>query len=479
MRNHPLGEVIGKRYILVFIVPKEVIFGVQHIYLGELNTVLSFIQRFVTRGMRVFLLVWFGQMISLIGSGLTGFALGIWVYQRTGSATQFALIYLFAMLPQILMSPIAGALVDRWNRRWAMILSDTGAAVSTLAIALLAFTEYLEIWHIYLAVAISSTFSAFQWPAYSAAITLLVPKRHFARVSGMTQLGQAVAHIISPVLGGILLVTIQLQGVILLDLVTFIFALVTLLLVRFPEVKTTVAESAKKNGLLREIWYGWHYLKDRPGLLGLLILFAINNFVQGIVTTLFTPFALSFTSVTVLGTFLSIGGLGMLMGSLVMSTWGGPKRLIYGVFGFLLLEGVCILMTGLPPVFPILAVLIFIYFFSVPFFVGCKQAILQRKVAPEVQGRVFAMERMIAWSFLPLAYLVAGPLADYVFEPLMTPNGYLAGSLGPIIGVGQGRGIALLFIMMGALIILATIVAYQSPRLRRVEDELPDAVADS
>jgi len=440
---------------------------------------LSMIQRRIEPGIRVFILVWFGQLISLTGSGITGFALGIWVYQRTGSATQFALISLFVMLPSILMSPLAGALVDRWNRRWAMILSDTGAAMSTLAIALLVMTDNLEIWHIYLATAITSTFSAFQWPAYSAAITLLVPKQHFGRASGMTQLAEAVAQLISPVLGGVLLVTIQLQGVILLDLATFLVALVILLLVRFPDVKTTVVKQVVKSGLLHEAAYGWHYIMARPGLLGLLILFAASNFLVGIVSVLITPLALSFTSVTVLGTILSIGGIGMLMGSLVMSTWGGPQRLIYGVFGFQLLGGMCILTAGLHTIVPFLAISAFLFFFSLPIINSCSQAIWQKKVAPDVQGRVFAMRRMIAWSSLPLAYLVAGPLADYVFEPLlMTPHSYLANSIGQIIGVGPGRGIGLLFMVMGTLTLLATVVAFQYPRLRRVEDELPDVVAD-
>jgi MFS family permease len=145
--------------------------------------------------MRTFVLVWVGQLISLLGTHLTGFALGVWVFQRTGSVTQFALISVCTTLPGIIISPLAGALVDRWERRWAMILSDSGAGLSTLVIALLLLSNHLEIWHIYIATAVGSIFNAFQWPAYTAAITLLVPKRHLGRASGMTQLGEAVALI--------------------------------------------------------------------------------------------------------------------------------------------------------------------------------------------------------------------------------------------------------------------------------------------
>ena len=143
--------------------------------------------------MRIFTLIWFGQLISFIGFGLTRFALGVWVYRNTGSVTQFALISLFAILPSILLSPLVGVLVDRWNRRTCMILSDAGAGLSTLAIVLLLLVGRLEVWHIYLVVAVSSTFNAFQWPAYAAATTMLVPKQHLGRASGMVQLAEAIA----------------------------------------------------------------------------------------------------------------------------------------------------------------------------------------------------------------------------------------------------------------------------------------------
>ena len=435
-------------------------------------------QRTVACGMRVFFLIWFGQLVSLIGSGLTSFALGVWVYQRTGSVTQFALISLSTTLPLIAISPLAGALIDRWNRRWSMIISDSGAGLSSLAIALLLAVGHLEIWHIYLATAVSSSFSAFQWPAYTATTTLLVPKQHLSRASGITQLGGAAARLISPVLAGVLLVTIQLKGVILLDFATFLFALVTLLSVRFPKAKSTVTREAGKGSLLQETAYGWTYITARPGLLGLLIFFAASNFLLGVVQVLVTPLVLSFASPAVLGTVLSISGIGMLVGSLVMSTWGGPQRHMNTVFGFTLLLGLCILAAGLRPSAPLFALAAFLFFFSLPIINASSQVIFQQKVAPDVQGRVFALNGAIAGSAMPLAYVVAGPLADQVFEPLMATSGPLAGSIGQLIGVGPGRGIGLLFIVMGALTMLATIAAYQYRRLRLVEDELPDAIAD-
>ena len=425
--------------------------------------------------MRIFLLVWFGQVISLLGSGLTNFALGVWVYQGTGSVTQFALISLFTTLPLILISPLAGALVDRWNRRWVMIISDSGAGLSTLIVALLLFTGHLEIWHIYLANAISSSFSAFQRPAYTAATTLLVPKQQLGRASGMIQLGEAVSRLISPMLAGILLVSIQLQGIILIDFATFLFAFATLLVVKFPETtKTNLGGQAGLRKLMGEITYGWHYLTERPGLLGLLILFTVDNFLLGIISVLVTPLVLSVADVTVLGTVMSIGGIGMVAGSIVMTTWGGPKRKINAVCGFIILSGLCILAAGLRPSIYIYAISAFIFFFSVAIINSSAQVIFQKKVAPHVQGRVFALQGTIVAATFPLGYVMAGPLADYIFEPLMQTDGILASSIGRIIGVGEGRGISLMFILLGLGLVILTTVAYQYPRLRRVEDELLD-----
>ncbi|MDF5721974.1 MAG: MFS transporter [Rhizonema sp. PD37] len=425
--------------------------------------------------MQVFILIWFGQLVSLIGSGFTNFALGIWVYQSTGKVTQFALISLFGILPGILISPLAGALVDRWDRRSCMLIADAGAGLSTLFIALLLYANRLEVGHIYLAVAVSSTFSAFRWPAYSATTTLLVPKQHLARASGMVQMAEAVSRLISPMLAGLLVVTIRLQGVILIDCVTFLFSMVTLILIRFPRPKMTVENKVRKGSLLQEATYGWTYITARPGLFGLLIFFAVSNFFIGVVTVLVTPLVLAFTSAPVLSIVLSIGGSGMLVSGLMMSVWGGPKSRVYTLLCCTLLGGLCMLFAGLMPSVPVFFVVSLIYYFSVPMINGCDQAIWQSKVPPDVQGRVFAVRRMLAWASLPLAYLIAGPLADQVFEPLLAVGGLLAGSVGQIIGVGRGHGIALLFAIMGILNMLAATGGYLYLPLRLLEEQLPDA----
>lgn len=433
------------------------------------------------QGMRVFLTIWAGQAVSLLGSSLTSFALGVWVYQRTGSVTRFALIAFFASLPGLLLSPVAGALVDRWDRRRTLILSDSLAAVTSAVLLLLLWDEsrgLLEMWHIYALTALASVANALQWPAFTAATTLLVPKSQYGRASGLTQMGLAVSQILAPFLGALLLQGVRMRGILIVDLATFGVAVLALLAVRFREPERPPETDAPRS-LWRESTVGWTYLRERPGLLALLVLFAGTNFNIGMLQALLPPLVLSFASSSSLGTMLSIAGVGMLAGTLVMGAWGGPKRRVHGIFAGLLVQGLILLVGGWQPSVPLVGVAAFLFLFAVPFVNGCSQAIWQAKVPPGLQGRVFAVRRMVAMSSLPAAYFLAGPLADRVLEPMLAPGGALAGTVGAVIGVGQGRGIGFLFVLLGLLVVAALAVAVTYPRLRQVEDELPDAVPDS
>lgn len=424
--------------------------------------------------MSTFLIIWAGQLVSIIGSGLTGFALGVFVYQETGSVTQLSLVLLANTLPSLLLAPIAGVLVDRWDRRRVMILSDTGAGLTTLGIFLLLLSGNMEIWHIYLAGALSSIFGIFQGPAFMASTTLLVPKQHYGRAAGLTQLGHAIGQILSPALAGFLILTIEIQGVILIDFITYLFALATLAIIRIPKPPSPQFSEVEESSIIKDALYGITYLRARSGLLGMLLLFAFVNFTLGLYSALYTPLILSFSTADVLGTILSVSGIGMLFGSLVMSAWGGSKKKIVSLLGSIFLAGVVLSFTGVGTNPWIIGASAFFFMFFVPIANSSSQAIWQVKVAADVQGRVFATRRMIASIASPLAYILAGPLADNIFEPLMQEGGTLAGSVGKFIGIGPGRGIGLMFIIIGILIALATIIGYTYPRLRNVEAELPD-----
>jgi DHA3 family macrolide efflux protein-like MFS transporter len=429
--------------------------------------------------MTSFLIIWFGQVVSRLGSGFTGFALGVWVYRRTGSVTQLALISFFTLAPAVLMSPFAGALVDRWDRRRAMLLSDSGAGASSLALALLFFGGRLETWHICLVVAVSSLFQSLQWPAFSAATTLLVGKQNLGRANGLNQMGQAAAQIAAPVLAGALVGRIGVPGIILVDAATFLFAVATLLAVRIPRPEVSAEGAAGRGSLVSEAAYGWTYLTRRPGLLTLLGLFATVNFSVGMLTVLITPLVLSFASAGTLGTVLSIASSGLLVGGLAMAAWGGPARRMHVIFAALLMQALVLFLGGARASAPLITAAAFLYLLGFPIINACSQAIWQTKVAPDVQGRVFAMRQMIALSCMPLAQLAAGPLADFVFKPLLAAGGPLAGSLGRIMGVGPGRGIGLLLMALGIANLLVLAAAWSYPRLRGVEDEVPDAIEEA
>lgn len=426
----------------------------------------------------VFGAVWIGQLLSLVGSSLTLFALGVWIYKSTGSALEFGVILLCSTLPGIVISPLAGALVDRLSRRLVMLVCDSSGALTTVTIWWLFSTGQIETWHIYLSTAIQSTLAAFQWPAYIASVTLLVPKHHLGRASGMTQMGRALAQLVAPLLGASLLLLIGLEGVILIDLGTFAIAALTLLAVRFPAPRLLQDTAQQARSLLQELRDGWSYVVSRPGIFGLMVFFAASNFLGGTLELLVTPLVLSFASTVALGTIMSTGGVGMLAGSIVMSVWGGPRRRVRAIFGFMIACGVFAAVAGVLASVPLVAAAAFGFFFSVPIINGCSQAVLQTKVPPHLQGRVFALEGALGSASLPLAYLVSGTLADRVFEPLMADGGPLADTVGRWIGSGPGRGIGLMFVTIGLLTVLSTLVATRFHRLRRVEDELPDVDAD-
>ena len=420
-----------------------------------------------------FLTVWVGQYVSTLGSSLTAFAAAWWVFEQTGSATQFSLTVLFEVLPFVVVSPFAGVVVDRYSRRRVMILSDCVAAASSAALLLLLLFAQLEVWHIYLATLVNSVANVFQGPAYGASISLLVPKERLGRANGLVQLSGASGRLVAPVAAGFLLAVMGLEGVIAVDLATFTVALTTLLLVRFPQLEKKTAEPGT---VWRDLLTGWRYLTRRRGLLGLALFYLLYNFLNNFGLVLTVPLILSFTTSKVLGVVLSIGGAGMVLGGLLMATWGPSSRLVKLNLGFLLLSGVGVVFVGLRPSPALIAAGLFVFYFAFAVAGAASSALFQRKVAPEVQGRVFATTQMLGFVGEPFAYLLVGPLAEFVFGPLLMPGGGLAGSVGQVLGVGEGRGMGLLTVMTGSLIVVVTAMTYLLPSVRRLEQELPDEV---
>ena len=428
--------------------------------------------------MQTFSIVWLGQVISLLGTKLTEFALGFWIleqtYQDTGTITQFALTILFMYLPKVIISPLAGVLVDRRNRRTVMIVSDLGTGIIALAIFALVSSNNLAVWQIYLALTISSSLNAFQQPAYIAAIAQLVPPQNLSRANGMVQASFAIAKIAAPAIAGLLMKFYSLETILLVDICTFIVAIATLLSVKFPSFKRFTGKRKVIDRVVSDAVAGWHYIATRPGLVRLVCFIAISYFTMGMLEVVLWPLLYQPGSTEQLGFVLTVGGCGMLLGSVLMSLWSGPKNRVRAIIGFVGFQGIIILLGGLKISTLILAIGIFGYLFSQPIIVSCNQAIWQSKVPSRLQGRVFALQQTLERSLAICAYLLAGPLVDNVLNPLMAEGGIIARSISRFINTGMGQGVTLLLLLLGIINLTVVAIAYREPRLRYLEKELPD-----
>lgn len=428
-------------------------------------------------GMRTFFTVWGGQLVSVLGTTMTGFGLQIWVFTETGSVTNLALVSLFFALPATILSPFAGALVDRWDRRTVMLVSDAAAGAATLGVVVLYATDTLALWHIFVLVGIGSAGNAFQAPAWMASIPLLVPKAYLGRANGLVQLNEGLSLVMAPALAGFLLVTSGLGAVLIADVVTFLVAVATLAIVKFPRPK--MHEATATGSVVGDAVAGWRYIRERHGLFGLLWIYAGVNFSLSFGNVLFIPLVVSFASEGAAGGVLSAAGFGAIAGSVAVSAWGGPKRRVLGTMISISVAGLGVAAAGLKASVLVVGIAAFSLMAVVPIANTASQVLWQLKVPPAVQGRVFAIRRMIAQAIAPVAILLAGPLADNLFEPLFVEGGALVGSVGSLIGTGPGRGVAFMFIVTGVLTTLLGVVGYMLPRIRNLETELPDHIEDA
>jgi MFS family permease len=426
-------------------------------------------------GSRNFLQIWAGQLISAVGSRMSSFAMGIWVLQTTGSTTQFALTFIAMNIPALVVGPFAGALVDRWDRRRLMIACAACSAAAMIVLAGLLAGGHLAIWHIYIGIGVVSLCNTFHMPAFSASIPLLAGREQLPRVNGMVQTGNAIASIVAPLAAGVLVTTIDLHGVLIIDALSYLAACAALSISTIPRPARSAGQAG--GGLLEEAAVGWRYVYQRPGLIGLLAVTSFNGFVFSIAGVLITPLLLSFSSTAMVGVQYATSGVGMLLGGMAVATFGGPKQRIHGILGSTLLAGICLACHGLRPSFALVAAAGFIMFTMLPVIASSNNSLWQSKVPADLQGRCFAIQHVLSNGITPFGFSLAGPLAEYVFEPLLLSGGVLAESMGTLVGVGPGRGTALLFIVLGALMSSMALSAYAVRAVRNV-DALPDALAE-
>jgi MFS transporter, DHA3 family, macrolide efflux protein len=431
--------------------------------------------------MKTFLIIWFGQFISQIGTALTRFALLIWVYQQNQRAMDVALLGFFTFLPAMLVSPLAGVWVDRLDRRKVMLWADAGAGLMTALLLTLLLNDQLAVWHLYAAQLFAGIFECFQTPAYAAMTTVLVEKKEYARINGLRSLAQWGAQVIAPFMAGFLVIWLGLAGILILDLATFGIAVITLFSVSAPRLSTAIATAGMS--LWQDLRAGLRYIQARPGLVGLLLLYMAINFIAALTYYATLPtliLARSGGEEVALATVQATLGGAAVVGSLLVSLWGVPRRKIHGLLlgcasSFLWGD----LFLGLGRTLPYWIIGCIGGAIVLPLMDSSSMAILQAKVAPAMQGRFFALFHTARQALIPVGYLLAGVLADQWLEPAMLPGGSLAPQLGWLVGTGPGAGIALLFVATAFLGSAVCLAGYLFPAIRNIEDDLADHDAEA
>ena len=428
-------------------------------------------------GMKAFIVIWLGQLISVLASSMTGFALSIWMYQQTESATAMGLVQVCFITPFLIMSPFAGVMVDRYNRKLMMMVSDFTAVLATALILILHLSGNLQFWHLYIAAVLNGIGNTFQWPAYSAAVGTMVAKEQLGKVNGMMSLVEAGPGVVAPLLAGMLLPVIGLTGILTIDIFTFFMAIGALLVIFVPQPQRTEEGQKAQGNMLKEAAFGFRYIFARPSLLGLQMLFFAGNLFSGVAFTVMAPMILARTNQNALmfGTVQTAGAIGAVVGGIAMSAWGGFKRRIHGVLASWIWFGLfsaCLVGTGFG--LPVWVAGAALGELAIPLMNGSNQAIWQAKVAPDLQGRVFSSRRLIAWFTNPVSPIIGGTMADFVLEPAMRAGGFLPDTFGWLVGTGPGSGMGLLMLICGVLISLVGVAGYFIPVIRKAEDLLPD-----
>ncbi len=367
--------------------------------------------------MKTFLIVWIGQAFSLLGSQLVQFALVWWLTKSTGSATVLALATLLALLPQIIIGPFAGAVVDRWSRRWIMLIADAAIAVATLLLAGLFWLDLANVWSIYGLILLRSTGAAFHWPAMQASTTMMVPREKLARVAGLNQTLAGVAGIFIPPLGALAMEALPMQAILVIDVVTAVPAVATLLVVSIPQpVRQSLEVNAPKSSVWADLRQGFHFILGWKGLMMFSVIGLVIN-IFGRAAASLTPLLVTqhfLGGVLELGWFLGATGFGTLAGGLILGLWGGFKNRVFTMLLGLILDGLAIILISFstPQAFGLALVAIFCVGFLETIVIGLNGAIFQAIIPPDVQGRVFALLMSLAQVSAPLGLIVAGPFAD-------------------------------------------------------------------
>lgn len=418
------------------------------------------------------------QALSALGSRISSLAIGIWIFQQTGQATPLTLVAFFALLPTVLGGGLAGALADRFDRRLVMVCADTGQAAGTVLLLISFSSGAFEVWHLYVITVAQAAFGAVQTPAFQASISMLAADAQRNRANAIFQMIGPATGIVAPALAGMVYASVGVVGAIAVDLATFLIAALVILNLRIPVPARTAAGAALRAPLWEQAFDGFRYLAARPALFGLILHGTAFNGLIGGATVLLIPYVLARTeSETALGLVLAALNSGAIAGGILAGA--APRRglRIHGMMGGVIAASAFLAISGVArdtwslsaSLFLVMAAISLV---SVPF-----MSIMQVKIAPDVQGRVFAAMGQLSGLAMPIAFLASGPLADRVFEPAVASAAWTR--IAPVFGAEAGAGMGLLLALSGVLSLIVSVAVYLAPPIRRIETSLPDYVPEA
>lgn len=423
--------------------------------------------------MKKFRMIWLGELASSIGSGMTAFALSIYVYRLTGSVSAVSLVTLLAYLPTILLSPLGGVLADRYDRRLLMILGDLCSGLGLLYLLLAIQNGNGGLAPVLIGVTINAIFVALLEPSYKATVTDLLTEEEYAKASGMVQMAGNAKYLISPALAGILLGFADIRLILLIDIGTFFLTVAAVAAVRKTLRKQ--AEKAHTTGIAKELKEGFSLIARNSGVTALVVIMALLCFFIGFIQTLTAPMILAVGDAKTVGLMESLCAVGMLIGSVLIGIFGVKKRHSDILFVAAVAGGIFVSLTGVSRNLIFVGAALFLFFFSIPFLDTCADVLLRVSIPDELQGRVWGLVSLLTQTGTVLAYAICGVLADRIFEPLLADSGALAGSVGRLIGTGEGRGIGFLLILSGLGMVLAALTAGRNRKLRAIKIKGGDA----
>lgn len=425
------------------------------------------------RGMRTFYLIAITQVISVLGSRMSGFAIALWVTQETGNATPLALVSLFNLLPMIFLSNVAGLVADRYNRRIVMAVADAGQALGTVLL-LLSFTSgSFQLWHLYVVTLLQSAFGIFQQPAAQASVTMLVPDEKRETANAIAQIIGPTAGLIAPALAAALYTVIHVPGLIIVDFATFLLSVTVLMMIHIPQPKRDLEREAKESQLAA-LAAGFTFLWKNRMLFWTMLFASLCNVIFGAASALFVPYTLARTgSEQIVGLISSMEGVGAIVGAIIISAWGGTRPRIHGIMLALIACSISFGLFGISqhPIALGAAMLLSMLpnaIVNVSF-----MSMMQAKIPADLQGRVFAGMSQLAMLLSPIGLVVIGPLADKVFEPAVGQAGWSI--VAPLVGAEKGAGMGLLILLAGLIVAVSSILFYAWPATRQMEAQIPDA----